>query len=236
MTHKICLSAAALLALLLALPAPALAYDGATPDQPNRLSAGLSHTAYVDEHGTLWTWGSNQEGQLGVSRHGPAGQRHTPGEGGRAGHADGGRRGGARGHPLSEGHGSGAAGAVGAVGGSAGRCRCGDAAALTGSLERGAGCEADKGSSLAQFRSKFPPLSLLTNPRQSAILYAVKNLIPSCDEGNMPPWISHAESGRSVQGRGEWGGVSPRSVRYLSGRCWTPIRVVPRRNLWSSSL
>ena len=66
MTHKICLSAAALLALLLALPAPALAYDGATPDQPNRLSAGLSHTAYVDEHGTLWTWGSNQEGQLGA--------------------------------------------------------------------------------------------------------------------------------------------------------------------------
>ena len=66
MTHKICLSAAALLALLLALPAPALAYDGATPDQPNRLSAGLSHTAYVDEHGTLWTWGSNQEGKLGA--------------------------------------------------------------------------------------------------------------------------------------------------------------------------
>ena len=66
MTHKICLSAAALLALLLALSAPALAYDGATPDQPNRLSAGLSHTAYVDEHGTLWTWGSNQEGQLGA--------------------------------------------------------------------------------------------------------------------------------------------------------------------------
>ena len=66
MTHKICLSAAALLALLLALPAPAPAYDGATPDQPNRLSAGLSHTAYVDEHGTLWTWGSNQEGQLGA--------------------------------------------------------------------------------------------------------------------------------------------------------------------------
>lgn len=66
MTHKICLSAAALLALLLALPAPALAYDGATPDQPNRLSAGLSHTAYVDEHGTFWTWGSNQEGQLGA--------------------------------------------------------------------------------------------------------------------------------------------------------------------------
>ena len=66
MTHKICLSAAALLALLLALPAPALAYDGATPDQPNCLSAGLSHTAYVDEHGTLWTWGSNQEGQLGA--------------------------------------------------------------------------------------------------------------------------------------------------------------------------
>ena len=66
MTHTICLSAAARLALLLALPAPALAYDGATPDQPNRLSAGLSHTAYVDEHGTLWTWGSNQEGQLGA--------------------------------------------------------------------------------------------------------------------------------------------------------------------------
>ena len=71
MTHKICLSAAALLALLLALPAPALAYDGATPDQPNRLSAGLSHTAYVDEHGTLWTWGSNQEGQLGAETQSP---------------------------------------------------------------------------------------------------------------------------------------------------------------------
>ena len=51
MTHKLCLSAAAFLALLLALPAPALAYDSATPDQPNRLSAGLSHTAYVDEDG-----------------------------------------------------------------------------------------------------------------------------------------------------------------------------------------
>ena len=173
---------------------------------------------------------------LGISRHGPAGQRYASGEGRRAGRADGGRRGGARGHPLSEGHGSGAAGAFGGIRDCAGRCRCGDAAALSGASERGAGCEADKGSSLAQFRSKFPPLSLLTNPRQSAILYAVKNLIPSCDEGNMPPWISHAESGRSVQGRGEWGGVSPRSVRYLSGRCWTPIRVVPRRNLWSSSL
>ncbi len=66
MTHKLCLSAAAFLALLLALPAPALAYDGATPDQPNRLSAGLSHTAYVDGNGTLWTWGSNQAGQLGA--------------------------------------------------------------------------------------------------------------------------------------------------------------------------
>lgn len=66
MTHKLCLSAAAFLALLWALPAPALAYDGAVPDQPNRLSAGLSHTAYVDENGTLWTWGSNQAGQLGA--------------------------------------------------------------------------------------------------------------------------------------------------------------------------
>ena len=70
MTHKICLSAAALLALLLALPAPALAYDGATPDQPNRLSAGLSHTAYVDEHGTLWTWGRNDAMQLGLTEAG----------------------------------------------------------------------------------------------------------------------------------------------------------------------
>lgn len=70
MTHKICLSAAALLALLLALPAPALAYDGATPDQPNRLSAGLSHTAYVDEHGTLWTWGRNDALQLGLTEAG----------------------------------------------------------------------------------------------------------------------------------------------------------------------
>ncbi len=66
MTHKLCLSAAAFLALLWALPAPALAYDGAVSDQPNRLSAGLSHTAYVDENGTLWTWGSNQAGQLGA--------------------------------------------------------------------------------------------------------------------------------------------------------------------------
>ena len=70
MTHKICLSAAVLLALLLALPAPALAYDGATPDQPNRLSAGLSHTAYVDEHGTLWTWGRNDAMQLGLTEAG----------------------------------------------------------------------------------------------------------------------------------------------------------------------
>lgn len=66
MIHKLTLSAAALLALLLALPAPALAYDGAAADQPNRLSAGLSHTAYVDENGTLWTWGSNEAGQLGA--------------------------------------------------------------------------------------------------------------------------------------------------------------------------
>lgn len=36
------------------------------PDTPVRLSAGLSHTAFVDQEGVLWTWGSNQSGQLGA--------------------------------------------------------------------------------------------------------------------------------------------------------------------------
>lgn len=33
---------------------------------PVRLSAGLSHTGFVSQEGVLWTWGSNQSGQLGA--------------------------------------------------------------------------------------------------------------------------------------------------------------------------
>ena len=57
-----------LLGLVLALAAavPAGAYEMGEAGEPCRLSAGLSHCAYVDEEGVLWTWGSGLAGQLGV--------------------------------------------------------------------------------------------------------------------------------------------------------------------------
>ena len=58
-------SIAAALLLPVLLSSPASAYDMGAPDTPVRLSAGLSHTAFVDQEGVLWTWGSNQSGQLG---------------------------------------------------------------------------------------------------------------------------------------------------------------------------
>ena len=59
-------SIAAALLLPVLLSSPASAYDMGAPDTPVRLSAGLSHTAFVDQEGVLWTWGSNQSGQLGA--------------------------------------------------------------------------------------------------------------------------------------------------------------------------
>ena len=53
------------LTLLFCSALPAGAYDMGEGDAPLRLSAGLSHTVYVDEEGTLWAWGSNQASQLG---------------------------------------------------------------------------------------------------------------------------------------------------------------------------
>ncbi len=59
---------ALMLGLVLALAAavPAGAYEMGAAGEPCRLSAGLSHCAYVDEEGVLWTWGSGLAGQLGV--------------------------------------------------------------------------------------------------------------------------------------------------------------------------
>lgn len=53
-------------ALSLLLLLPCAAYDMGAPGASPRLSAGLSHTVYVDENGVLWAWGSNQAGQLGL--------------------------------------------------------------------------------------------------------------------------------------------------------------------------
>ena len=55
------------LALALAAAVPAGAYEMGTAGEACRLSAGLSHCAYVDEEGVLWTWGSDLADQLGVS-------------------------------------------------------------------------------------------------------------------------------------------------------------------------
>ena len=54
------------LVLALAAAVPAGAYEMGTAGEPCRLSAGLSHCAYVDEEGVLWIWGSGLAGQLGV--------------------------------------------------------------------------------------------------------------------------------------------------------------------------
>ena len=46
-------SIAAALLLPVLLSSPASAYDMGAPDTPVRLSAGLSHTAFVDQEGVL---------------------------------------------------------------------------------------------------------------------------------------------------------------------------------------
>ena len=68
-------SIAAALLLPVLLSSPASAYDMGAPDTPVRLSAGLSHTAFVDQEGVLWTWGSNQSGQLGAPAAGRSSNR-----------------------------------------------------------------------------------------------------------------------------------------------------------------
>ena len=82
-----------------------------------------------------------------------------------------------------------------------------------------------------QYFGPFP----LTKP--VSIRYAIgsENDISHARKGICPsPSIS--ESSRPVQGCMEPGRVSPRSVNYLSGRCWTSTRVVPRKLCMPSSL
>ena len=59
------LSLVLVLMLGLGLSAPALAYDMGKAGERSVISAGGNYTATVDENGTLWTWGKNNEGQLG---------------------------------------------------------------------------------------------------------------------------------------------------------------------------
>ena len=66
MKRHTAVSLAATFTLLCCSILPVGAYDMGSPEEPLRLSAGLSHTVYVDETGTLWAWGSNQAGQLGT--------------------------------------------------------------------------------------------------------------------------------------------------------------------------
>ena len=80
MKRHTAVSLAATFTLLCCSILPVGAYDMGSPEEPLRLSAGLSHTVYVDETGTLWAWGSNQAGQLGTEtpgdQHRPGGQPH----------------------------------------------------------------------------------------------------------------------------------------------------------------
>ena len=66
MKRHTAVSLAATFTLLCCSILPVGAYDMGSPEEPLRLSAGLSHTVYVDETGTLWAWGSNQASQLGT--------------------------------------------------------------------------------------------------------------------------------------------------------------------------
>ena len=77
-------------------------------------------------------------------------------------------------------------------------------------------------------RRGFPFVSLLTTPAQSVILVSAK-VDTVTRRREYAILISISESGRLVQDRMEPMRVSPRSVPYLSGRCQTPIRVVPRK-------
>jgi alpha-tubulin suppressor-like RCC1 family protein len=42
--------------------------EGARPALP-QLVAGDAHTVAIEKNGTLWTWGVNQDGQLGNATH-----------------------------------------------------------------------------------------------------------------------------------------------------------------------
>lgn len=52
------------LAICLGLGAPAGAYRGGSEELP-AVAMSVSHTAYVDAEGVLWTWGRNRYGELG---------------------------------------------------------------------------------------------------------------------------------------------------------------------------
>ena len=54
-------------ALIIGLPMPVSHAEGgtATVGQRSIVSVGSNHTAVIDSNNTLWTWGSNQYGQLG---------------------------------------------------------------------------------------------------------------------------------------------------------------------------
>lgn len=56
--------------VVLMMVLPVSAYDMAPAEGGTRLSAGLSHDAYVDRDGVLWTWGSNNIGVLREERRG----------------------------------------------------------------------------------------------------------------------------------------------------------------------
>lgn len=53
------------LAMVLALTAPAAAYDGAIAGQVPAMSAGAAESFVIDGDGVLWAWGDNVFGQLG---------------------------------------------------------------------------------------------------------------------------------------------------------------------------
>lgn len=59
------------------LPLPAQAEAPRIVGEPAVVSAGYQNTGFVDNHNTLWMWGSNEYGQLG-SGGGANGYREDP--------------------------------------------------------------------------------------------------------------------------------------------------------------